>query len=242
MEYKNHKITEAVCAFRFDPRSNDWDFTSSADYYSQIKTLGFIKKNEIKPIQLSFQFRANEAPNNAQMVEGETQIVFKNEDESRAILLGNNYISFHTLNHYPGWDSFLTDFISICLNRYFEIGYGKNIISVQMIFINNFELKNSAKLSEYLTFVPEMDKFGEGNELSHLFQSAYDIAPNKRLQLKTILNVVGESRLKKTLLECNCIASNSANFTWEELSRDAHDSAKNAFINITTDHFKTIIK
>lgn len=244
MEYKNHKITEAVCAFRFSPVNNNWDITSFAAFYNVIKDLGFYKKNEIKPVQLSFQIKPNEAPLNPQMTEGETQMVFKNEDEKQAILLGNNYISFHTINHYPGWDVFSDELITKFLNKYFEIGYGRDLMSVQMIYINNFELAPNKKLFEYLTFVPNMEHFGEGDELSHLFQSSYEIAPNKRLQLKTILNVVNPEKAKKVILECNCIANNTKNndISWEELSKDAHDNAKNAFIKITTEYFKEIIK
>ena len=41
MEFKNHKIIEAVCAFRFNSSENNWDITSYADYYNAIKDMGF---------------------------------------------------------------------------------------------------------------------------------------------------------------------------------------------------------
>lgn len=244
MEYKNHKIVEAVCAFRFDPSLNNWDITSYADYYNTIKDLGFQKKKEVKPIQLSFQLKPNEPPRNPQMVEGETQIVFNNEKEDKAILLGNNYISFHTINHYPGWEVFSAEFMAPFLERYFLIGYGKGLVSAQMIYVNKFDLLQNKKLSDYLTFVPEMEHFGDGDELSHLFQSAYKIAPNKNLQLKTILNVLPPGKTKTVILECNCMAHNTQSYEigWAVLSTDAHDSAKNAFINIATNYFKELIK
>lgn len=240
MEYKNHKIIEAVCAFRFNPSENNWDITSYADYYNVIKELGFVKKSEIKPFQLSFQVIRNEPPQVPQMVEGEIKMVFKNEKEDQAILLGNNYISFHTINYYPGWEVFSEKLISVFLNKYYEIGYGKGLLSAQMIYINKFELERTKELSDYLTFVPAMERFGEGDELSHLFQSAYKIAPNKSLQLKTILNVRIPDRIKTVILECNCIANNTQahEISWIELSKDAHDYAKNAFISITTPYFK----
>ena len=126
------------------------------------------------------------------------------------------------------------------MQKYFETGYGKGLLSAQMIYINKFDLDKSKKLSDYLTFVAAMEQFGEGYELSHLFQSAYKIAPNKNLQLKTILNVQNPDKIKTVILECNCIANNTNdnNISWMDLSRDAHDSAKNAFINITTQYFK----
>ena len=171
-------------------------------------------------------------------------MVFKNKEETYAILLGNNYISFHTLSHYQGWDIFKKELISPFIEKYFNLGYGKELTSSQMIYINNFEIGTGKKLSNYLTFVPDMEYFGEGDELSHLFQSAYDISPNKRLQLKTILNVFGPERTKKVTLECNCISKNTVNhdIPWSELAQDAHDNAKNAFIKIATPEFKEEIK
>ncbi len=243
MEFNNHKITEAVCAFRFSPDNNNWDITSFAAFYNVIKDFGFSKKNEIKPVQLSFQFKANETPTTPQMTEGDTQMVFKNEDESKAILLGNNYISFHTINNYPGWNIFLISLIEEFLEKYFKIGYGKDLLSVQMIYINSFELETNSKLSDYLTFVPNMENFGEGEELSHVFQSVYNIAPNKRLQLKTIFNVIEPQKIKKVVLECNCIAFNDSKkeIHWKILANDAHDNARNSFVKISTAHFKEII-
>lgn len=240
MEYKNHKIIEAVCAFRFNPAVNNWDITSYADYYNVIKPMGFIKKSEIKPVQLSFQVKMNEPPQVPQMTEGETKMVIKNEKEDQAILLGGNYISFHTINYYPGWETFSDQLIAPFLKRYFDIGFGKGLVSAQMIYINKFDLDKTKNLSDYLTFVPAMERFGEGDELSHIFQSAYTIAPNKNLQIKTILNVRLPDRIKTVILECNCIANNTTDnkIPWIQLSKDAHDYAKNAFINITTPYFK----
>lgn len=123
------------------------------------------------------------------------------------------------------------------------MGVGKGITSAQMIYINNFELASDKKLSDYLIFVPEMKPFGEGDERSHLFQSAYEIAPNKRLQLKTVLNLQLPDKIKRVMLECNCVANNTidSDIPWKELAQDAHDYAKNAFINITTKYFKNLI-
>ena len=163
MGFKNHKIIEAVCAFRFNPTENNWDIMSYAGYYNAIKEMGFSKKQEIKPLQFNFQLNVNNPPIVPQIVEGATQMVIRNEKEDQAILLGNIYISFHTINYYPGWEIFSDHLISIYLQKYFEIGYGKGLLSAQMIYINKFDLDKSKKLSDYLTFVPAMEQFGEGD-------------------------------------------------------------------------------
>ena len=243
MEYLHHKITEAVCAFRYNPDLNNWDLTKYAEFYNEIRNDGFEKKQEIRPLQLSFQLKPNELPAVQQMNQGEINMVYKNDDDSSAILLGNNYISFHTLNHYPGWEIFHSELISPYIAKYFEIGLGNGLISAQMIYINTFDINYGKNLSDYLNFIPRMENLGTGDELSHLFQSLYDISPNKKLQLKTILNVQPPEKTKKVVFECNCISSNSSTLdvAWETLAKDAHDAAKNAFIKNTTDYFRELI-
>ena len=240
MEFLNHKITEAVCAFRFDPSLNPWDLTFFSSYFSLIEN-DFGKKQEIKPFQLSFEVKSNEEPGQPNIQHGESQMVFKTNDEKYAILMGNNYISFHTLNHYPGWDVFKPKTIEENLEKYFSLGLGKKLVSVQMIYINNFNLENNKNLSDYLTFVPNMKDFGEGEETSHFFQSNYRIAPNKNLSLKTVLNI-GLPVGKNVILETNCIAEVGINQNWRDQANDAHDAARNAFIKISSDYFKQLIK
>lgn len=242
MEYKNHKITEAVCAFRFDPNQNvSWDVTFFADYYHQIKKEGFEIKQELKPFQLNFNINTKEGIKSSEMLPGDTQMVFKTNDERNAILMGNNYISFHSLNHYLGWDVFFPEIVKKFIEIYFKIGLGKGLQSAQMIFINNFDIEKDKTLSDYLVFVPEMKDFGQGDELSHVFQSNYSIKPNKQLSLKTILNTVNKD-IKKVTLESNCVANIGDVTDWQELIKDAHDNAKNAFVKIASSYFKNLIK
>lgn len=242
MEFTKHKITEAVCAFRFDPSINPWDLTFFSSYFNLIKSEGFEKKQEIKPFQLSFQVKPNEEPSQPNFQQGETQMVFKTNDERYAILMGNNYISFHTLNHYPGWDVFKPETIAKYIEKYFSLGLGKGLVNAQMIYINNFNLENNKSLSDYLSFVPNMKDFGEGEETSHFFQSNYKIAPNKNLSLKTVLNPEFPSGSKNVVLESNCLAENNKNQGWTDLADEAHDAARNAFIKISSDYFKKLIK
>ena len=242
MEFKNHKIKEAVCAFRFNPSINiPWDPTYLGEFYNQIKDKGFSRKEEIRPLALKFEIKPNTDPQPPLVQQGETQMVFRTEDQQYAILVGNNYISFHTLNHYPGWDVFKPEKIESFFKIYQSLGLGKALDSAQMIYINNFAMESSKDLSDYLSFVPKMQDFGQGDELSHLFQSNYRIAPNKQLSLKTIFNATPE---KRVILESNCIASSLGDYskTWDILADDAHANARNAFIKISTDYFKTLIK
>jgi uncharacterized protein (TIGR04255 family) len=241
MEYKNHKITEAICAFRFSPDHSEWDILNLANYYKLIEPLGFEKKQEVKPFQVSFNIKANEVIPAPKMEEGETKMVFRNKEENRAILMGKNFISFHSINYYPGWDVFLPELIKPYLEEYFKLDVSKDIVSVQMLYINNFEINKEENLSDYLSVVPNMKELGEEtNELGHVFQSSFKIEPNLQLNLQTVLNVVPQNNTKKITLECNCIASNNIEhkYTWDMLANDAHEKAKKAFLTISTDKFK----
>ncbi|ABG57530.1 TIGR04255 family protein [Cytophaga hutchinsonii] len=244
MEFQNHKITEAVCAFRFDPEQNTpWDLTFFAEYYNAIKTNGYEIKQEIKPFQLNFNINVKEGLNKSEVLPGETQMVFKTKDQKYAILMAQNYISFHSLNHYLGWDIFLPKVIEDCINPYLEMGLGKGLISAQMIFINNFDIEEGEALSDYLVFLPQMKDFGQGQEISHVFNSNYLIKPNKQLSLKTILNNNIADSSKKVIVESNCLASNiDSSIKLTDLIQEAHDSARNAFIKIASDSFKAKIK
>ncbi len=242
MEFTKHKITEAVCAFRFNPSQNPWDITFFSRFYDLIKDHGYNKKAEMKPFIVDFQFKIGEAPNAPNLQQGETQMVFKTDDEKYAILLGNNYISFHTLNHYPGWDVFKPQVIDKSLKLYFDLELGRGLENAQMIYINTFDLEPNKSLSDYLTFVPNMKDFGEGVEISHSYQSNYSIAPNKQLSLKTFFVSAGLINAKKVVLECNCVATKHDDKGWVDLADEAHAAARNAFIKISSNYFKSLIK
>jgi uncharacterized protein (TIGR04255 family) len=239
MEYKKHKITEAVCAFNFQ---DEWDIVLLSEYSKKIEDLGFSKRQDIKPIQVNFQFQPGVIPSPT-VQEGGVSMVIKNQDETEAVLMSKNYISFHTLNHYPGWDVFFPKTITPLLKMYFELGLGKGVLNSLMLFVNNFEIQENENLSEYLNFVPNMNDFGKGtSEVGHFFQSNFKSEPNLNISLKTVFNANPIDKSKKVTLECSCTASNeNEKHSWEQLAEAAHLNAKNAFIKITQDKFKKII-
>ncbi len=230
MEYINHKITEVVCIIRFDPKQNiPWDSTFLGKYYELIKDK-FNKKEEFITKQFNLQFKDQNISSNA--IEGEREMIFKNEQENLAIILKSNYISFHALSPYPGWDVFLNDIIIKYFNFYKEIGFGNGIHSVQIIYINTFEIEKNHKLSDYLNYTYNI----QGTEKVHVFNSSYDISPNKNLIIKTFLNE------NKVVLECNCLNLNINNDSILNLTNESKKEAKLAFENIISEKFKELIK
>lgn len=243
MEYKNHKIIEAVLALRFIPTSREWDITSFSEFYNRVKDKGFSNKKEIRPFELSFKFNPKEPIEQPKKSEGEVQMVFKNQDETYAIIYSRDYVSFHSLKGYNGWEILKEELVNPIMEIYFELNGSSKISSAQMIYINRFDIGLTENLSEILTFLPNSQYFEAGEEVSHLFQSNYKIAPNKNLKLQTILKIDPKTNKKIISLECNCVSeANNFSDDWVKLSEDAHDNAKKSFFDITTSIFKEKIK
>jgi hypothetical protein len=223
MEFKNHKVSEAVCAFRFDNSLNNWNIGLFSQYYNAIKDDGFVEKQEQKPFEVSFEIRPNNIPA-AQYREGEMRMVFLNPKTNYAIILAGNYISFHAVGHYPGWKVFMPELIKPFLEKYFMLGLGKGLETVQML-------------------IPNLKDFGQGTEIAHFSQSNFTIEPNFQLFLKTTFNIEPQSSVKNVVLECSCYAYNQNNqYGWVALADGAHLKATEAFKQIIQTKLANLIK
>ncbi|TAF75973.1 MAG: TIGR04255 family protein [Bacteroidetes bacterium] len=242
MEFKNHKISEAVCAMRFS-LIPDWDITYFAKFYDLINLIGYSVKQEIKPIQLSFDLNLNQSIEAPKLVEKDIQMVFKTADGKYAIIYSNGYVSIHTLGFYPGWDFFLKETANV-LEKYLSIHHNSFIISTQMIYINTFTLSNDENLSDYFNFMPKTENFGQGSEISQQYHTTYSIIPNKKLQIRTFLTSQ-DNLTRNIFLECSCLTENVEKIEsseWSKLANEAHDGARNLFVKIVTEKFKEKIK
>jgi uncharacterized protein (TIGR04255 family) len=227
-------------AVRFNNPNIEWDYTYFSVFYELVKALGFTKKDEIKPIKLNFRVEPNKHISQAERTEGEAKMVFKNESEDIAIIYSRNYFSLHFLNDYKGWDDF-KNLLNKVFEKYQSIHNSSNIASIQMIYINKFNVSRNEKAYNFLNYIPKIE-FGEGQELSHIFQSNYRIEPNKILNIKSSIENITSSNEKNIILECNCVSEFSDSFsTWDDLREDAHKYAKKIFESVVTDELKTKI-
>lgn len=242
MEKVNNIILESVCAFRFKAASNNWDLGGFSEYFNLIKKEGFVSKSETKPIQISFGIKADLSTEKPQLTEGNPQMLFKNENNTNAIILGDNYISFHTLNNYQGWEEF-NKFINKFIKIYFDLGYGKDLESSQIVFINKLVFDKKTSSSEFLKFIPPILEDENSSELGFNFQNVNRLNKNKTIQMKIILGAEKGNTLKSLIFETNCLAQNNPEMTnsWETLSVDAHKHAKYAFFNSITNKYKKLI-
>jgi uncharacterized protein (TIGR04255 family) len=228
---QKHRLAEVLCAFWFNPESNPWDSTYFGLYYEKLEKLGFTEKEEQKNIQFKLDIKSKETPA-SEVSEGESRMIFKNHSKSSAIILSNNYISFHKLNPYQSWEKLLSEIVYPGFEIYESIGLGKDIIQVQALYLNKYELLIDEKLSNYFKFLPSIDDFGIGFERNILFQSQYDLDPNLNMLIK--LNGGVDSGYKKEFfLECTCFAKKMQDSTLNTLITQAHDQANLVFNKIT---------
>lgn len=236
MEFQNHKITEAVCAFNFDTnQETSWNVGKFADFFKLIESHGFTKSEERRPTQIKFEFNSSTGGSQEQVL-GDLQMLYTDEAKGYAILMSKGFISVHTLHHYPGWEVFFP-MVQQFLQYFFGLGLGKKLSTASMLYINNFHIAVEENLSEYLRFVPDMREFAQGKELNHSFQSDFIIDDNTRLYLNTICQTKAD---KAITLQCNCLTSNVSDCF--DAIQNSHFNAVRAFKTITQDKLKNQIR
>ena len=239
MEFQNHKITEAICAFRFQVIEDNWNIGVFSDFFNCIKPRGFTKQLERKPATVSFKIEANQVQP-PEMAQGELQLIFHNPEKQLSIILSKGLISFHAQSHNDGWDTFFPEFISPIYTDFLNFEVLGKLENVQMLFINRFILNEDKSLADYLNFVPNTKNIG-GKENGHFFTSNFFIEPNIALSLQT--QMVTQEERKTVDFHSNCVVySDTADNRWQNLANTAHDNAVNLFKNTITEYFTSVIQ
>lgn len=230
----NHQLAEVLCGFWFKPESNSWDSTCFGKFYDKILKLGFSEKQEQKAVQIKMEFKTVEgAPATApEMTEGDNRMIFRNPANNSAIILSANYLSFHKLPPYNGWDQLISDIVNPGLAMYREIGLGNDLVQVQSLYLNRYNLKPEDKLSEIFSFLPATESFGVGFEHNLVFQSQYELSPNITVNLKLNCNTNSLLNEKVAFLECTSFAKAMEKVDETKLIKDAHDKTNLVFNNI----------
>lgn len=230
-----HNLTEVLCGFWFNPNVNVWDSTFFGKYYEKIQPLGYDVKEEQKGVQIKFAIKpeGGKSVPVSEMNEMDSRMVFKNPKNASAILMAANFISFHKLEPYKTWEALIAEQVNPGMETYQKLGLGKEVVQVQALYLNKYTLKASEKLSDYFSFVPSVQDFGNGFENSLVFQSQHELKPNLIQQIKLNAVLDAASNMKNVFLECSCIASAHDNYNWEKLAQQAHDQNNLVFKSIT---------
>jgi len=231
----NHLLQEVLCAFVFNPNANTWDSTYFGKYFEAIQELGFKEKQEQKGLEVKFEFKVDPAKKipEPSYNEAEPKMLFKNAEKNYAIIMANSYISFHKLAPYERWESMMADQIIPGLERYFKIELGKELMQVQMLYLNRYEFSEHEKLSERFSFIPSIEDFGIGKERNLFLQSQYDLEPNLLMQIQITARLT-EKNTKEVFLQCSCTGTNhDQKRNWEEIAKQVHDQNNLVFHKIT---------
>ena len=228
----SHLLQEVLCAFVFNPSANTWDSTYFGKYFEAIQDLGFKDKQEQKGVEVKLEFKVDQKPESSYN-DVEAKMPFKNVEKNRAIIMANSYISFHKLAPYERWENMMSDQIVPGLDRYFKIGLGKELLQVQMLYLNRYELSDNEKLSERFSFIPSIEDFGIGKEKNLFLQSQYDLEPNLLMQIQITARLT-EKNTKEVFLQCSCTGNNqNQKMSWEEIAKQVHDQNNIVFNKIT---------
>ena len=193
-----HQLQEVLFAFIYNKSSNPWDSTYFGKYYDAIQDLGFKDKEEQRAFEVKLEVKADKNKRiEPQYNEAEPKMLFRNTEKKYAILMANNYISFHKLAPYEKWESMLKEQIKPGLERYNKIGLGKNIEQVQMLYLNKYEFDENEKLSTIFSFIPSIEDFGIGRERNFLLQSQYDLEPNLLMQIQITIIILAITLILK---------------------------------------------
>jgi uncharacterized protein (TIGR04255 family) len=229
---QNHQVAEVLCAIWFNTEVNKWDSTYFGRYFEKLEQMGFTEKNEQKSVHFKMEINNNEniidTPQ-TEMKEGEPRMVFRNVTQNTAVILSSNFISFHKLPPYDNWENLINNLVEPGLKAYQSLGLGKEVIQVQCLYLNKFELDTEDHLSKYFNFIPSIQNFGIGIERNTSFQSHYELAPNLQMLIKLNSSINSTNHLKEVFLECSCFASALENHTIFELARQAHDQTSLVF-------------
>lgn len=231
----SHNLTEVLCGFWFNPTSNVWDSTFFGKYYEEIRDLGYSEKQEQKGVQIKLGLKndSGKTISSSEINEVESRMVFKNTKENFATLMAPNFISFHKLTPYISWENLLENQAVPGIEKYNNIGLGKDVEQVQALYLNKYTLDINEKLSDYFNFIPSIQEFGIGIESNLVFESQYELEPNLLQQIKLNSIIDHSSNTKNVFLECSCFAFAHEQKDWQTLLEQAHSQNNIVFKKIT---------
>ncbi len=247
-KFKNHKLSEVLCAFRFNTeREKDWNIGKFSEFFNKIEQLGFKYAEERVQVKVSVNLNMQQDSSDSHHERGMPIMVYKNESENEAILMEKGYLSIHSLhNSYDKWESFKPK-IEKYLEAYQSLGLGKELKSVQIRYINDFEIKSEDKLSTYLSFAPQVPSLLDSwKSYNHYMQSNFVLDKNTYLDLTISYQDSNEDNeeYKKVMLEIKCTTTlqTEKNLEWKEAVEQVHGYATETFSAIAKDEYKSIIK
>ncbi|TYZ12711.1 TIGR04255 family protein [Hymenobacter lutimineralis] len=245
MEYQNHFLREALCAFRYDvaPDQAEPAVEYFHRFYTLLKERGFTAHQQ-QPFELSFQLENKPSGPEAvksEVSKGQPSLVLRNESTGYAIIIGVGFLSFNCLKPYPGWSVFLDELVRPFMPLYRELGIRQTLRAVQMAYINEFELESGETAHDYLSHLLPLADLPDAQLAGHSSQSQFILPPNTTVTLQTRVTPGQLGPCSRVLLECNAAATIVESADEWTLAGQAHAAARAAFTSVATPKYKSSI-
>ena len=245
MEFQNHFLREALCAFRYDVDGEQAE--PAVEYfhrfYTTLKQDGFTS-HETQPFELTIRFTESGDPESIkpEISKGHSSLVMRNETTGYAIVIGVGLVSFNCLKPYPGWGVFLSELVNRYLPAYTELGIRQKLRSAQMAYINDFELEDGEVAHDYLSHLPQLTQLAGSQDAGHAAQSNFLLPPTTTVTLQTRVMIGQPGTRSRVILECNATTTPESDTADElKLATTAHAAARAAFMSVATPKYKSSI-
>jgi len=139
------------------------------------------------------------------------------------------------LDPYTTWNDLMTNVVTPLLTIYKSLGLGKDIVEVQSLYLNKFDLGKGENISQHFNFLPIIE---DSFESSIVFQARYDVPNNLVVQLKLNGNRNPSAEKIQFFFECSSFArpiSQNEKNDYLTLSKRAHDKVNEVFLKIISE-------
>ncbi len=244
MEFQNHYLREALCAFRYevDAANAEPALEYFHRFYTALKQDGFTS-HEQQPFELTIRVgNGSEAEAiTPELSKGHPSLVLCNEATGYAIIIGIGVVSFNCLKPYPGWEVFLAELVHRYLPVYKALNIKQELRAAQMAYINDFDLDADEVAHDYLLHLPQLAELAGAVGAGHASQSHFHLPPATTVTLQTNVLIGQPGTLDRVVLECNAITTAADAADELMLATTAHAAARAAFMSVASAKFKESI-
>lgn len=239
MEHPNHRIKEAICAFHFESFSNEFEFEKwSEDIKSKFSEINLNFSHEIKPVSISIELTSEETEETPKVTKtqesGNDGYIFQAGDNNRVVILSKDYISFHNIHNYRGWELFLNELIMPCLSILLEYNKDCRLMNAQMTYINHFEAdSNDFIVGEWLEYAIRPTKFDNAFDWIQNHQTVFKTNDNSAELTLISRYIIPEKGIPFLYLlsgaNVNSVNDDNSLLNYKTIAQKAHDLANKLF-------------
>lgn len=145
MQYEKPSIIEALCEFRFQPGSKNWDITVFGDF--KLKVEKILNGNRETLEKVDFTIKKDES---APQIKRTPQMRFWSVDKKKLAHVSKDLVSANVLHPYPGWKEF-KNFILWTLKQYKTAALPGSMERIVLRYVDRLNLPSkNFKLGEWM--------------------------------------------------------------------------------------------